>query len=93
MIKSAEKTVAFSSGRSAIESFSVYDSAADDRNKRLRGLFPHSLWHRRTLRSRRLHAPMGQFVNIKRYPPADFRGVSAPNADTAQIRLPLFGAN
>ncbi|HME71280.1 MAG TPA: DUF1254 domain-containing protein [Myxococcota bacterium] len=29
-----------------------------------------------------LKAPMGQFVNIKRYPPADFRGVSAPNADT-----------
>jgi hypothetical protein len=29
-----------------------------------------------------LHAPMGQFVNIKRYPPADFRGISAPNADT-----------
>jgi hypothetical protein len=26
--------------------------------------------------------PMGQFVNIKRYPPADYRGVSAPNADT-----------
>ena len=24
----------------------------------------------------------GQFANIKRYPPADFRGVSAPNADT-----------
>lgn len=29
-----------------------------------------------------LHAPMGQFINVKRYPPADFRGVSAPNADT-----------
>lgn len=29
-----------------------------------------------------LHAPMGEFINIKRYPPADFRGVSAPNADT-----------
>jgi hypothetical protein len=29
-----------------------------------------------------LHAPTGQFVNIKRYPPADFRAVSAPNADT-----------
>ncbi len=29
-----------------------------------------------------LHAPMGQFINIKKYPPADFRGVSAPNADT-----------
>ncbi|AGI24826.1 DUF1254 domain-containing protein [Pseudomonas sp. MT3] len=28
------------------------------------------------------HAPMGQFANIQRYPPADFRGVSAPNADT-----------
>ncbi len=26
--------------------------------------------------------PMGQFVNIKRYPPAEYRGVSAPNADT-----------
>jgi hypothetical protein len=29
-----------------------------------------------------LHAPTGQFINIKRYPPADYRGVSAPNADT-----------
>ncbi len=29
-----------------------------------------------------LHAPMGQFSNVKRYPPADYRGVSAPNADT-----------
>ena len=29
-----------------------------------------------------MHAPMGQFTNIKRYPPADYRGVSAPNADT-----------
>ena len=29
-----------------------------------------------------MHAPMGQFANIKRYPPADFRAVSAPNADT-----------
>ena len=25
---------------------------------------------------------MGQFVNVKRYPPANFRAVSAPNADT-----------
>jgi hypothetical protein len=29
-----------------------------------------------------MHAPIGQFANIKRYPPADFRAVSAPNADT-----------
>ncbi len=29
-----------------------------------------------------LHGPMGQFINVKRYPPADFRGVSASNADT-----------
>jgi hypothetical protein len=29
-----------------------------------------------------LHMPMGQFLNVNRYPPADFRGVSAPNADT-----------
>ena len=29
-----------------------------------------------------LHAPMGQFINVKRYPPGNFRGVSAPNADT-----------
>ncbi|TPG73912.1 DUF1254 domain-containing protein [Pseudomonas arsenicoxydans] len=29
-----------------------------------------------------LHAPMGQFLNIKRYPPAEQRAVSAPNADT-----------
>src|SRR5580698_4564888 len=27
-------------------------------------------------------APMGQFLNIPRYPPANYRGVSAPNADT-----------
>jgi hypothetical protein len=27
-------------------------------------------------------APMGQFVNVPRYPPADYRGVSSPNADT-----------
>ena len=29
-----------------------------------------------------MHAPMAQFANIKKYPPADFRAVSAPNADT-----------
>ena len=29
-----------------------------------------------------MHAPTGQFANIKRYPPANFRAVSAPNADT-----------
>lgn len=29
-----------------------------------------------------LRAPMGHFANVKRYPPADYRGVSAPNADT-----------
>ncbi|MHC8306388.1 DUF1254 domain-containing protein [Pseudomonas sp. PB3P13] len=29
-----------------------------------------------------LQAPMGQFVNVKRYPPAEFRAISAPNADT-----------
>ncbi|MGY0574600.1 DUF1254 domain-containing protein [Bradyrhizobium sp. RDM12] len=29
-----------------------------------------------------LTAPIGQFINIPRYPPADYRGVSAPNADT-----------
>jgi hypothetical protein len=29
-----------------------------------------------------MHAPTGRFANIRRYPPADFRGVSAPNADT-----------
>jgi hypothetical protein len=27
-------------------------------------------------------APMGRFVNFKRHPPADYRGLSAPNADT-----------
>lgn len=26
--------------------------------------------------------PMGQFINVPKYPPADYRGVSAPNADT-----------
>lgn len=29
-----------------------------------------------------LTGPMNQFMNVKRYPPADYRGVSAPNADT-----------
>jgi hypothetical protein len=29
-----------------------------------------------------LTAPTGQFINVPRYPPADYRGVSAPNADT-----------
>jgi hypothetical protein len=29
-----------------------------------------------------MKAPMGQFGNVSKYPPADFRGVSAPNADT-----------
>lgn len=29
-----------------------------------------------------LKAPMGQFVNVPRYPPAEYRGVTAPNADT-----------
>jgi len=28
------------------------------------------------------HAPMNQFANVPRYPPANYRGVSAPNADT-----------
>lgn len=29
-----------------------------------------------------MKSPMGQFINVPRYPPADYRGVSAPNADT-----------
>ncbi len=29
-----------------------------------------------------LRGPINQFINVKRYPPADYRGVSAPNADT-----------
>jgi hypothetical protein len=29
-----------------------------------------------------MRAPVGQFGNVQRYPSADFRGVSAPNADT-----------
>ena len=29
-----------------------------------------------------LRGPMGQFVSVPRYPPANYRGVSAPNADT-----------
>src|SRR5262245_12995937 len=29
-----------------------------------------------------LRAPMNQFASVPRYPPADYRGVSAPNADT-----------
>ena len=30
----------------------------------------------------KLGAPMNQFANVPRYPPAGYRGVSAPNADT-----------
>jgi hypothetical protein len=29
-----------------------------------------------------LRGPMNRFVNVERYPPANYRGVSAPNADT-----------
>lgn len=29
-----------------------------------------------------LKGPPNQFINVKRYPPGDYRGVSAPNADT-----------
>jgi len=29
-----------------------------------------------------MRGPVNQFVNVKRYPPASYRGVSAPNADT-----------
>lgn len=29
-----------------------------------------------------LRGPGGQFINVERYPPGDYRGVSAPNADT-----------
>lgn len=29
-----------------------------------------------------LHAPLGTFINVEKYPPAEFRGISAPNADT-----------
>jgi hypothetical protein len=29
-----------------------------------------------------MKAPMNSFFNVKRYPPRDYRGVSAPNADT-----------
>src|SRR5262249_10844468 len=29
-----------------------------------------------------LRAPMNQIAKVARYPPADYRGVSAPNADT-----------
>lgn len=32
--------------------------------------------------AKELRAPMGHFTNVKRYPPGDYRGVSAPNADT-----------
>ena len=35
-----------------------------------------------------MHAPMGQFANIKRYPPADFRAVSARPTPTPFTRLP-----
>jgi hypothetical protein len=33
-------------------------------------------------RQEAMHAPMNQFGNVEKYPPADFRLVSAPNADT-----------
>jgi hypothetical protein len=33
-------------------------------------------------RAEGLRAPIGQFINVPRYPPGDYRGVSAPNADT-----------
>ena len=29
-----------------------------------------------------LHAPMGQLIRVREYPPASFHGVTAPNADT-----------
>ncbi len=29
-----------------------------------------------------LRMPMGQMINVPRYPPANYRGISAPNADT-----------
>ena len=29
-----------------------------------------------------MKAPLGKFFNVLRYPPGDYRGVSAPNADT-----------
>jgi hypothetical protein len=29
-----------------------------------------------------LHAPVDTFINVLRYPPGEYRGVSAPNADT-----------
>lgn len=34
------------------------------------------------LELQKLKGPMGQFINVPRYPPADYRGVTAPNADT-----------
>ena len=36
-----------------------------------------------------LRAPPNQFINVKRYPPADYRGVSAPNADTLYSLAPI----
>lgn len=33
-------------------------------------------------KSEGLQSPVGVFTNVPRYPPADYRGVSAPNADT-----------
>jgi len=38
--------------------------------------------HTAAVNTKELKAPMGQFVNVPRYPPADYRGISAPNADT-----------
>ncbi|UJR18870.1 hypothetical protein I4U23_021998 [Adineta vaga] len=32
--------------------------------------------------AKNLKAPMGQFINARHYPPANYRGVTTPNADT-----------
>jgi hypothetical protein len=39
-----------------------------------------------------LKAPLNQFLNIKRYPPANYRGVSAPNADTLYSLIPTWAS-
>ena len=35
-----------------------------------------------TIKPEGTHAPMGQFVKMRQYPPASYREVTAPNADT-----------
>ena len=84
----AAKASAAADAAKAAEAAKVKEAVDDrDRRVRLRLLADHDRSHARadvatSPRSKSCAAPMNQFVNVKRYPPADYRGVSAPNADT-----------